>query len=293
MIHSMTGYAVATRELPWGAVSLELRAVNHRYLDVGFRMPDELRGIEQALREMIASTVTRGKVECRIACARRGGIAQGGPELDESLLSRLLSLGARVQTASSVAGHEALPLGVADILRWPGMLGSEDLPVDSLKAAALELAPALIADFNAARAREGAKLRGIILERAADIRGRIATVQPRMPAVISAFEHKLNARLKEALVAADDERVRQEVALFINKIDVDEELSRLGAHLDELERLLARGGATGKRLDFLMQELNREANTLGSKSADIEVTRVSLDLKLLIEQMREQIQNIE
>jgi uncharacterized protein (TIGR00255 family) len=293
MIHSMTGYATAARELPWGAVSVELRAVNHRYLDVSFRMPDELRGIEQALRELISAATTRGKIECRIACARRGGTAQDGADLDERLLSRLLALAARVQAASGKAGIDARPPGVADLLRWPGMLGSEELPVESLKATALELVPGVIAEFNAARAREGAKLGAVILERCAEMRRRIATVQPRMPAVIAAFEQKLNARLKEALVAADDERVRQEVALFINKIDVDEELSRLATHLDELERILKKGGASGKRLDFLMQELNREANTLGSKSADIEITRVSMDLKLLIEQMREQIQNIE
>jgi uncharacterized protein (TIGR00255 family) len=289
MIHSMTGYATAARELAWGAVSVELRAVNHRYLDVSFRMPDELRGIEQGLREMIAAAVTRGKIECRVALARRSSAAQDGAEIDTGLLDRVLQLNSKVRAAS----EEARPLSVADILRWPGMLGSEELPVESLKATALELMQGVVHEFNAARAREGAKLAAVILERAAQMRGRIAAVQPRMPAVIAAFEQKLNTRLKEALVAADDERVRQEVALFINKIDVDEELSRLGAHLDELERILGKGGATGKRLDFLMQELNREANTLGSKSADIEVSRVAMDLKLLIEQMREQIQNIE
>jgi uncharacterized protein (TIGR00255 family) len=153
--------------------------------------------------------------------------------------------------------------------------------------------PEVLREFSAARSREGEKLAAVILERAADMRKRIAVVQPRMPDIIAAFQDKLNARLHEALVSADDERVRQEIALFINKIDVDEELSRLATHLDELERILKKGGASGKRLDFLMQELNREANTLGSKSVDIEVTRVAMDLKLLIEQMREQIQNIE
>lgn len=288
-VHSMTGYATAARELAWGAVSVELRAVNHRYLDVTFRMPDELRAVEQGLREMIAAAVSRGKIECRVAFARRSSNAQDGAELDARLLDRLLALSDKVREASS----DARALSVADILRWPGMLGTEELPVESLKATALELMKGVVAEFNAARAREGAKLAGIILERAAEMRSRIAVVQPRMPGVIAAFEQKLNTRLKEALVSADDERVRQEVALFINKIDVDEELSRLATHLDELERILKKGGAAGKRLDFLMQELNREANTLGSKSADIEVTRVAMDLKLLIEQMREQIQNIE
>ncbi len=288
MIHSMTGYATASRELPWGAVSVELRSVNHRYLDVSFRVPDELRQAEQALRETISGAMTRGKIECRVSYALRSS-SEGGTELDTRLLAQVLELNARARAALP----EACPLGVADILRWPGMLGADDLPADELRATAGELLREALREFTAARAREGAKLAAIILERAAEMRTRIAVVQPRIPAIIAAFQEKLNLRLKEALVSADDERVRQEIALFINKIDVDEELSRLATHLDELQRILGKGGASGKRLDFLMQELNREANTLGSKSADIEVTRVAMDLKLLIEQMREQIQNIE
>ena len=288
MINSMTGYATAARELAWGSVSVELRSVNHRYLDVSFRMPDELRPAETALREAIAATVTRGKVECRVVYALRSG-AQNSAKLDDTLLAQLLDLNAKVRGALP----DALTLGVADILRWPGMLGAEELPVDELRVTANELMPEVLREFTAARGREGEKLAAVILERAADMRTRIAVVQPRMPGIIAAFQDKLNARLQEALVSADDERVRQEIALFVNKIDVDEELSRLATHLDELQRILQKGGAAGKRLDFLMQELNREANTLGSKSVDIEVTRVAMDLKLLIEQMREQIQNIE
>ena len=288
MINSMTGYATAARELAWGSVSVELRSVNHRYLDVSFRMPDELRPAETALREAIAATVTRGKVECRVVYALRSG-AQNSAKLDDTLLAQLLDLNAKVRGALP----DALTLGVADILRWPGMLGTEELPVDELRVTASELMPEVLREFTAARGREGEKLAAVILERAVDMRTRIAVVQPRMPGIIAAFQDKLNARLQEALVSADDERVRQEIALFVNKIDVDEELSRLATHLDELQRILQKGGAAGKRLDFLMQELNREANTLGSKSVDIEVTRVAMDLKLLIEQMREQIQNIE
>ena len=288
MINSMTGYATAARELAWGSVSVELRSVNHRYLDVSFRMPDELRPAETALREAIAATVTRGKVECRVVYALRSG-AQNSAKLDDTLLAQLLDLNAKVRGALP----DARTLGVADILRWPGMLGTEELPVDELRVTASELMPEVLREFTAARGREGEKLAAVILERAVDMRTRIAVVQPRMPGIIAAFQDKLNARLQEALVSADDERVRQEIALFVNKIDVDEELSRLATHLDELQRILQKGGAAGKRLDFLMQELNREANTLGSKSVDIEVTRVAMDLKLLIEQMREQIQNIE
>lgn len=287
-INSMTGYATASRELAWGAVSVELRSVNHRYLDLSFRMPDELRPVEQAMREMISAAMTRGKVECRVSYALRPG-AQGGNEIDATLLAQLLRLNAQVQAALP----EARPLGVPDILRWPGMLGAETMPVDEFRATATGLLGEVLREFAAARAREGAKLAAVILERAAGMRERIAAVKPRLPGIIAAFQDKLNTRLKEAMLSADDERVRQEITLFINKIDVDEELSRLATHLDELERIVGKGGASGKRLDFLMQELNREANTLGSKSADVEVTRVAMDLKLLIEQMREQIQNIE
>ena len=288
MIHSMTGYATASRELAWGAVSVELRSVNHRYLDLSFRMPDELRPVEQAMREMISAAMTRGKIECRVSYALRPG-AQGSSELDATLLAQLLQLNAQVQAALP----EARPLGVPDILRWPGMLGSDTMPVDEFRTTATELLVTALGEFSAARAREGAKLAAVILERAASMRERIAVVKPRLPGIIAAFQDKLNTRLKEAMLSADDERVRQEITLFINKIDVDEELSRLATHLDELQRIVGKGGASGKRLDFLMQELNREANTLGSKSADVEVTRVAMDLKLLIEQMREQIQNIE
>lgn len=288
MINSMTGFAAATRELAWGAVSVELRSVNHRYLDVSFRIPDELRSIEQALREAISGAISRGKIECRISYALRSG-PQGSAELDPTLLAQVLALNARARAALP----EARPLAVGDILRWPGMLGADALPVDEFRATANDLMRQALGDFTAARAREGAKLAAVILERAAEMRSRISVVQPRMPMIIAAFQEKLNARLKEALVSADDERVRQEIALFVNKIDVDEELSRLATHLDELQRIVGKGGASGKRLDFLMQELNREANTLGSKSADITVTQVAMDLKLLIEQMREQIQNIE
>lgn len=288
MIHSMTGYAAATRELDWGSVSVELRSVNHRYLDVSFRMPDELRLAEPALRELIAGAVNRGKIECRVAYALRSG-TQDGAGLDAALLAQLVTL----STQARAALPEARPLGIADILRWPGMLGAEALPAEELRSVAAELLREVLREFTAARRREGEKLAAVILERTAEMHERIALVQPRLPEIIAAFQDRLNTRLQEALVSADDERVRQEIALFINKIDVDEELSRLATHLTELRRILDKGGAAGKRLDFLMQELNREANTLGSKSADLAVTRVAMDLKLLIEQMREQIQNIE
>lgn len=288
MIYSMTGYAAAAKEFAYGALNVELRSVNHRYLDIQFRLPDDLRSIEVQLRELLAAKLTRGKVECRMTFAAAAG-AQQLPELNEVLLQQLIALDTRIRVIFPAAAD----LGVSDILRWPGMLGTEALPVEELQTACRDLVQRALDEFTASRAREGEKLKTMLLERAATMELRVAEVAPRMPQALAAFQEKLTARLKEAMGAGDDERIRQEVTLFANKVDVDEELSRLTTHIAELQRILEKGGAVGKRLDFLMQELNREANTLGSKSVDIAVTQVSMELKVLIEQMREQIQNIE
>jgi uncharacterized protein (TIGR00255 family) len=287
MIYSMTGYAVAARELESAVLNLELRAVNHRYLDIQFRMPDELRGIESVLRETLTGRLNRGKIECRISYMPIPG--RKGLDLDEDLLKQLVMLNARVRTALP----DAQSVTAADVLRWPGMLGTESLDVDDLRQVCLSLLEQVLEDFTLTRGREGEKLKAILLERAAAVEARLEDVAPRMPAVIAAFQEKLATRLREALGNADEDRIRQELVLLANKIDVDEELTRLTTHVAELRRILDKGGAVGKRLDFLMQELNREANTLGSKAADVTVTQVSMELKLLIEQMREQIQNIE
>jgi uncharacterized protein (TIGR00255 family) len=287
MIYSMTGYAVAARELDNAALNLELRSVNHRYLDIQFRLPDELRLIETALRETITARINRGKIECRISFAATPG--RKGAELDENVLRQLVALDARVREAMPATGS----MTAADVLRWPGILGADTLDLDTLRTVCQSLLEQVLEEFTLTRGREGAKLEAILLERAEAVEQHLAAVAPRMPQVIAAFQDKLAVRLKEALGNADEDRIRQEVVLFANKIDVDEELSRLRTHIAELRRILAKGGAVGKRLDFLMQELNREANTLGSKAADVSVTQVSMELKLLIEQMREQIQNIE
>jgi len=288
MIYSMTGFASATRELATAALNVELRSVNHRYLDLQFRLPEELRALEPGLRELIAARLQRGKVECRIGLAALPH-AQKAFDLNPEVLKQLRVLSEKLRAAwPSVPG-----LTAADILRWPGMLGSDTVPLDAMRAVCHEALRSALEDFTASRAREGGKLKNLLLERVAAMEARVVKVAPRMPQVIAAFQEKLATRLREAVAAGDDERIRQEIVLFANRIDVDEELSRLTAHLGEVKRILGAGGAVGKRLDFLMQELNREANTLGSKSVDIEVTQVSLELKLLIEQMREQIQNIE
>ena len=288
MIYSMTGYGAAAHEFPWGVLSVELRSVNHRYLDIQFRLPDELRGMEPQLREMLTARLTRGKVDCRVALTVAAG-PRRLPELNAELLQQLGALDAAVRKALP----DAASLGASDILRWPGMLGTEELPLEEIQSACRELVQAGLDTFLAARAREGDRLRTLLLERAATIDARLAGVLPRMPQVLASFKEKLGVRLKEAMVNGDDERIRQEITLFANRIDVDEELSRLNAHTGELRGILDAGGTVGKRLDFLMQELNREANTLGSKSVDLAVTQAAMDLKLLIEQMREQVQNIE
>ena len=288
MIHSMTGYAAAAKEFPMGTLSVELRSVNHRYLDVQFRLPDDLRAVEPALREMLSERVGRGKVECRVSFAANPG-AQKTLKLNEELMLQLETLELKVRTMLAGAGQ----LSAADVLRWPGVLAAEPLPLEELQGACRELLAAALVEFNATRAREGAKLKAMLLERAAGMEKRIAEITPRFPQVVAAFQERLATRLKEVLGSGEEDRIRQEVAVFATRIDVDEELSRLGAHVSELKRILSAGGMAGKKLDFLMQELNREANTLASKSVDLAVTQAALDLKLLIEQMREQIQNIE
>jgi uncharacterized protein (TIGR00255 family) len=288
MIFSMTGFAAAATELDAGSLALELRAVNHRYLDLQLRTPDELRILEPALRETIAAQLTRGKVECRVGFAARHS-EQNPAQLNQALLQQLAQWNDEVRAVLP----DARGLGVADVLRWNGMLQGAALSADALRAAVLELLQQVLAEFAAARRREGDKLKEFLLQRVAQIEVLCTDVAPRIPAAIAAYEEKLAARLREVMQDGEDERVRQEISLFASKIDVDEELSRLRTHLAETKRTLDKGGAVGKRLDFLMQELHREANTLGSKSVDAEVSRAAMEIKLLIEQMREQVQNIE
>ncbi|MDN5752157.1 MAG: YicC family protein [Nitrosospira sp.] len=288
MIYSMTGYAVVTKEVPRGSLNLELRSVNNRYLDIQFRLPDELRLLEATMRELLTARLNRGKIDCRLSFLRLAG-ADDPQQINASLLQKLLEL----DRAIRVALPDARGLEVADILRWPGILGADSLPAQDLCDPCIELLHVALDEFAAARAREGEKLKAILLERLGRMRRLTAEVSPRIPALLMAFQEKVKTRLQEAMINHDDDRIRQELSLFASKIDVDEELSRLQTHLDEVERVLWSGGAIGKRLDFLMQELNREANTIGSKSVDAEVSRISMELKVLIEQMREQVQNIE
>ncbi|MBC7944777.1 MAG: YicC family protein [Burkholderiales bacterium] len=288
-VYSMTGYAAAGSELPGGALAIDLRAVNHRYLDIQFRMPDELRQFEPALREAIASRLQRGKVECRITLTAPATATATELKLNRELLRQLIGLQSELRTFSAAARE----LSVAEMLRWPGIMAADTLTLEALRESCLALLANVLDEFEAARRREGGKLKAMLLDRVTRMEQRAAQVAPRFPQMIAAYQDKLASRVREAALAVDDDRIRQELVMFIAKIDVDEELTRLGTHLAEIRRILEHGGAVGKRLDFLMQELNREANTLGSKSIDVEVSKISMDLKLLIEQMREQIQNLE
>ncbi len=287
-LRSMTGYAVETADVAAGQISLELRAVNARFLDLTFRMGEDFRALEPALRERVAEQVKRGKMECRVNFTAREDTALPG-SLNGVLLGQLKALSDSAQAAFP----QARPMAVAEILRWPGMLGDTSPNLEALQATAMRLMDAALAQFNASREREGDKLKTVILDRVARMREHAAAIRPRTPEIVAAYREKLARRLEELMPTPDHDRIHQEVALFAQKIDVDEELDRLLTHLDEVARVLNAGGAAGKRLDFLMQELNRESNTLGSKSVSLELTRTSVELKVLIEQMREQIQNIE
>jgi len=286
MITSMTGYAAATRDLPTASLAAEVKSVNGRFLDVQFRLSEELRAVEPALRELIQARVSRGKVECRVSVTPPTGAAPR-ISVNEGLLAELAQASKKIRAAV----RDARPLSVGEVLNWPGVLGDDRSA--ALREACVALVQEVLEDFAATRSREGGKLAAMLIERAERMQSLLASIQPRLPEAIAAYEEKLAARLREVLGGADEERIRQEIALYGVKADVAEELNRLGAHLEEVHRVVGAGGAVGKRLDFLMQELNREANTLGSKSVSKELSDASLEFKLLIEQMREQIQNIE
>ena len=287
-IYSMTGYAAGTRELGAAALHLELKSVNSRFLDIGFRCGEELRSLEMPLRERIAAAIGRGKVECRMNLTPQAG---GGRELapNEALVAQL----AQMQETVRALLPGAAPLSVAEVLRWPGVVADETVDPERLQAEALTLIDAVLKDFIATREREGAKLAAMIVERVVRMRELTAQLAPLLPKALADYEARLAAKLREAVAGLDEERIRQELGLFATRIDVAEEMSRLATHLDELERILKKGGAVGKRLDFLMQELNRESNTVASKSVSAEITVIALELKLLIEQVREQVQNLE
>ena len=288
MIFSMTGYAAQEKSLDNATLILELRAVNSRYLDLHFKLDDNLRSLEPLMRELIGEQLSRGKIECKLNLMARTSTLQAA-EIDPAMLQQL----AAMQATAQKHFPQSRDLSVADILRWPGVLISEAGGESKLAEEVNALLQEGLQALNASRAREGEKLKALILERLAQIEQLVEIVKPLLPTLTQEYQAKLEAKLNDSLKNLDPERLAQELVLFAQRIDVDEELSRLTAHISEVKRILNSDAPAGKRLDFLMQELNREANTLGSKSVAVETTKVSMELKVLIEQMREQIQNIE
>lgn len=288
MTFSMTGFAALEQALEGATLLLELRAVNSRYLDLHFKLDENLRGFEPTIRELIGAQLSRGKVECKMNLIQRAQSSQN-MQLDEDLMQQLAAVGAQAQTYFP----DSRPLSVADVLRWPGVVLSNALSTDTLLEDVKALVSQGLQDLNASRAREGEKLKALILDRLSQIELQVEKVKPLLPALTREYQEKLMNKLQESLKNIDQERIAQELVLFAQRIDVDEELTRLTAHISEVKRILNSHAPAGKRLDFLMQELNREANTLGSKSVSVQTTQVSMELKVLIEQMREQIQNIE
>ena len=288
MIQSMTGFSNTSCELENLHITIELRAVNHRYLDIQIRQPEELRPLENLLREKIQNKIQRGKVECRINIQLLSGQSTS-LILNSNLLDNLLKLNQDILAKDNTL----TPLSVAEILKFPQILQQNEIQPEIFQETLLNLLDKTLEDFCATRLREGEKLADHLSQRLQAMGEIVANVEQHLPTALDAYHEKLQTRLKEALEEIHDDRIKQEFVLFMQKSDVDEELSRLKTHITEVSRILNQKNSVGKRLDFLMQEMNREANTLGSKSISSEVTQASVELKVLIEQMREQIQNIE
>jgi uncharacterized protein (TIGR00255 family) len=288
MITSMTGFARRESSGSWGTLVCELRSVNHRFLEAGFRLPDELRAVEGELRARLAQQVRRGKVDCTLSYRRPPGAASA-MEVDVVALERLLA--AVVVVTRSL--REPATVSALEVLRWPGVLREESVAGEQLLAVAYAVFGATLEDLTAARAREGARLRELLEQRCTQLESLLVALRARLPEVQKRLRTRLNERLAELGAGVDRERVEQELALLLQRLDVDEELERLAGHITEVRRVLGGSESAGRRLDFLMQELNREANTLSSKSPDLETTRSAVDMKVLIEQMREQVQNAE
>lgn len=288
MIRSMTAFARKEHKAPWGTLSWELRSVNHRYLEISPRLPDTLRDLENPVREKLRQSLDRGKVECTLKI-KAENITPTRIDLNEDFIKQLLDAAHRL---SAITGESA-NLSAATLLNWPGVVQTAETDQSEIQQAALALMDATLADFIANRQREGSMLQQIIMDRLMKVEDQVALVRGQLPAILQAQKDKLIARLAEISANPDKDRLEQELVYLAQKADVDEELDRLATHVKEVRRSLQQGGACGRRLDFLMQELNREANTLGSKSVHTLTTQAAVELKVLIEQMREQIQNIE
>jgi uncharacterized protein (TIGR00255 family) len=288
MIRSMTAFARVERATTWGTAYWELRSVNNRYLDIVPRLPEEARSIEGAVRERIRGRMRRGKVDCTLR------LSQGTENESEFMLDlNLVKMIADATREIDKLIHDPARVNAMEVLRWPGVVQTSTPDPDALGAAALELLDQGLGELVATREREGEQIREMLVQRCQEVEVIVAEVKKRLPEILAGLRERLGERLAEIREQLNEERLEQEMALVAQKMDVAEELDRLEAHVLEVRRVLDTDEPAGRRLDFLMQEMNREANTLGSKSMDAESTRASVDLKVLIEQMREQIQNVE
>jgi len=284
----MTGFARGETSGPWGRLACEIRSVNHRFLESGFRLPEELRAIEGELRTQLGKELKRGKVDCTVHVRSAEGAASA-LDIDEDALGVVIARARQV--AAALSGHSSI--SVTDILRWPGVVREPEAAADSLQVALRAVFSETLKELSAARAREGLRLRELIEQRCSGLDELVAQVRVRLPEVHARVRTRLAERLAELGAQVDHDRIEQEIALLLQRLDVSEELDRITGHIEETRRIIAGGEPAGRRLDFLMQEFNREANTLSSKSQDLETTRMAVDMKVLIEQMREQVQNIE
>lgn len=293
MIYSMTGFASQSQEISGALLCIDLRSINHRYFDLQMRVPEELRLHEFSFREMLAKRLHRGKIECKMTLQNQQTQAAHKLSLNLEMLHEVLKVSAELENHITDASKHP-PLSLHELLRWPGMLQSEHLDADELFKTTMTLLDQALSQLSETRAREGEKLKDFLLERLDKIDEMVSDIAPKLHEITQNWRQRLSMRLYEALEnKVDNERLKQEFVFFAQKIDIEEEISRIQSHCKEIRHILQKGGLVGKKLDFFMQELNREANTLGSKSVSTETTRISVELKVLIEQMREQIQNIE
>lgn len=288
MVRSMTAFARQQLAADWGTLTWELKSVNQRFLEPSFRMPEAFRHMEFELRNALRKSLSRGKIEANLRIEYQQAEA-GKLKLDQDLASQLLTIHQELQVLS----QENQSPNLMQLMRWPNILQSEEADTDSMEKDVKELFHAAVEQLIAVREREGEDLSSLIEERLTGIEAEVAKVTELMPQVIQWQKEKLQTRFAEAQIELDSERVEQEMVMLAQKLDVAEELDRLTTHIKECKRLLKKGGPIGRRLDFLMQEFNREANTLGSKSINSEITNSAVEIKVLIEQMREQVQNME
>ena len=288
MTLSMTAFSRQQQEQKWGSLTWEIRSVNHRYLETSVRLPESLRALENGVREAVRKRLTRGKVECALRFQSEAKISSD-LHLNTTLIKQLVQANVEIEQITGTSSN----LSNMEVLRWPGVIEEQDFDKTSIEKQALSLFGAALDDLVATRQREGAELQGFIKKRIDSVREIVVNVRNKMPEILTKQKQNILDRLAELQAELEPARLEQEVSLLAQKADVEEELDRLDSHLNEVERVLSANGQKGRRLDFLMQELNREANTLSSKSIVVETTLSAVELKVLIEQMREQIQNVE